>query len=140
VVILFPLFWLSSHALCWSEQDDTKICFISISAFVRSSNRRTTHYERAIRESIDARSFPRRHAGRRQECSGININDLDLDLELFSLVHHKAHDDERDRSYERETPVDEAHGVVISPVLRIVAVMAVRDPLVVRRLVLLPES
>jgi hypothetical protein len=105
-----------------------------------------TYHERAIRESIDARwASPRRHASRRQERGNININDLDLDLnlELFSLVNHtdlEAHDDERDRSDEREPPVDEAHGVAISPVLRVVAVMAGRDPLVARRLVLLLES
>ena len=143
VVILFPLFWLSSHALCWSVQDDTEIYTVSISAFVTShcQNRRkkTTYHERATRENVDAGgASARRDTNRRR-----NINELDFDFDLFSLIHYtdlEAHDDERDRSYERESHADEPRGIAISPILRVIAVMTRREPLVALNHVLLLYS
>ena len=103
------------------------------------SNRRTTYYERVIRESVDAGGASTRcGAGRGRERG--NVNELEFDFDLFSLVHEKdleAHQDGRDCSYEREGRGDAPPGVAIPPMLRVVAVMT-REPLVALNYVLLP--
>ena len=103
MVILFPISLLSSHVLCGSEQDDTEICVISISVFVKPTSRKTTYYERASREnSMGA-------GGASARLDAAHDLDLDLDLNLFLLLHQtdlEAHDDERDRNEERERPAE----------------------------------
>ena len=133
ILAVFP----STLLVCTGRHRDLHSIDIGI---YRIMNRRTTtYYERATRENVDAGgASARRDTNRRR-----NINELDFDFDLFSLIHDtdlKAHDDERDRSYERESHADEPRGIAISPKLRVIAVMTRREPLVALNHVLLLYS